>query len=326
LQLRRGRVAVAAVAPPGSAAAGGTAVTRKIRAQYHWRCRAVGSSPKSYGAVLEPDPVLPLSLVVDDRIRQALPWFGKASYVALLSGFMMTDILLLRCLLAAGYAGLTGYHLFQLRPMRIPLVGSLLFCLVNTGMACLVFHERYFLLSSDEELIFAEHFESTMSVRDFKTLMALGEIVHAHDPHALVKKGEVADLVLILEGNAEVRFDRAHTANIERGGLAGEIGFIAGSPASAAVMATSGSRYIVWPRDGLQKVLAKEPTLKKSLELIIGRELMRKLARNTWVDEALRKELSPLQRARRFGWFQRATDTAGVSRSRSFSCVALIGE
>jgi len=204
-------------------------------------------------------------------------------------------VLLLRCLLAAGYTGLTSYHLLQVRPLRIPLVGSWIFLWVNAGMAMLMVRDRYFLLGEDDAKVYSEHFEATMSVADFKTLMAQGETRVAAEQEVIVKRGEVADLAIILEGSAEVRFDRGRTTTIGVGGMAGEIGFVSGSPASATVTMAPGSRYVIWPREGLRRALAEEPALEKGLQLVIGRELMRKLAADVWFNDALKQELAPAE-------------------------------
>eukprot|EP00443_Scrippsiella_acuminata_P071839 CAMPEP_0115437154 /NCGR_PEP_ID=MMETSP0271-20121206/34586_1 /TAXON_ID=71861 /ORGANISM="Scrippsiella trochoidea, Strain CCMP3099" /LENGTH=218 /DNA_ID=CAMNT_0002862749 /DNA_START=175 /DNA_END=831 /DNA_ORIENTATION=+ len=210
----------------------------------------------------------------------------------LAGGFLMTDIFWLRCLLTSGYITLTTYHLLQLRPLRIPLAGSLVFFVVNSGMALWIFKERFMTLDAEEASIYAEHFESTMSILDFKTLMSYGRIVSAKDPTELMKVGQNADLILVLEGRAQVLLDEGKSFFIERQGLLGEVSFVNGGVASATAVAMPGCRYIVWSRECLNRELINEPSLQKGLELKIGRELMHKLANRSWTPENLRRELS----------------------------------
>jgi len=236
--------------------------------------------------------MLPMGVVADARVQGALPWIGRIAYMTLAGGFLMTDIFWLRCLLTTGYISLTGYHLFQLRPLRIPLAGSLVFFFVNSTMAMWIFRERFMTLDAEEAEIYAEHFESTISIPDFKTLMSHGNVLRAKDRRELVQAGQVADLFLILEGRAEVILENGETFFIEKQGLLGEVSFVNGGVASATAVATPGCRYIVWPRQRLNRELLTEPSLQKGLELKIGRELMRKLASRAWTPDNLCRELA----------------------------------
>mmetsp|Transcript_98331 Transcript_98331/g.316962 ORF Transcript_98331/g.316962 Transcript_98331/m.316962 type:complete len:265 (+) Transcript_98331:87-881(+) len=259
-----------------------------LRCRPRWGCCSVGlprgvsafptlgpASPRRFAAAPAP-PVLPLAVVADARIRAALPWLGKLAYITLASGFLMTDIFWLRGILAAGYMALTIYHILQLHPLRIPLFGSLVFCGVNTAMAVMLLRERYLILTDSESTIYGEHFESTMSVSSFKTLMAHGKMLLATEQSSLIKAGEVPDLVLVLAGEAEVSF-------------------ITGAVASATVLSRPGSSYLVWTPESLRQALEENPSLRNGLELKIGRELMRKLALGCWTADNLRREFKALE-------------------------------
>lgn len=246
--------------------------------------------PAAAAAPAEPRPVLPMTVVADARVRAALPWVGRLAYVMLGGGFLMTDIFWLRCLLTGGYSALTCFHIFQLRPLHIPLCGSFLFVCVNAGMAMRMLQEWYLTLDEEERDIYRDNFGSTMSTKDFKKLMARGEVALATEHAELIRAGEEADLVLVLEGRAEVVLSGGRSVFVEGHGLVGEASFVSGSPASATALAVPGSRYVVWRRGALKRLLAEEPALERSLELRIGQELIRKLACGMWLDEHLRTE------------------------------------
>ena len=53
------------------------------------------------------------------RVHPALNALGNASYLALASGFLMTDLLALRALLASGYLGLVCFHSLQKKPLWV---------------------------------------------------------------------------------------------------------------------------------------------------------------------------------------------------------------
>mmetsp|Transcript_19985 Transcript_19985/g.69384 ORF Transcript_19985/g.69384 Transcript_19985/m.69384 type:complete len:283 (+) Transcript_19985:93-941(+) len=277
-----------------------------LRCRPRWGCCSVGlprgvsafptlgpASPRRFAAAPAP-PVLPLAVVADARIRAALPWLGKLAYITLASGFLMTDIFWLRGILAAGYMALTIYHILQLHPLRIPLFGSLVFCGVNTAMAVMLLRERYLILTDSESTIYGEHFESTMSVSSFKTLMAHGKMLLATEQSSLIKAGEVPDLVLVLAGEAEVVLEGGNTV-VAEGALVGEVSFITGAVASATVLSRPGSSYLVWTPESLRQALEENPSLRNGLELKIGRELMRKLALGCWTADNLRREFKALE-------------------------------
>lgn len=270
-----------------AAVLGGSARSAEQRRKAEQRSKA--SAPS------DPRPVLPTAVVTDRRVRVVLPWVGRAAYMMLAGGFLMTDIFWLRCLLTGGYTGLTIYHTFQIRPLRIPLMGSFFFVCVNAAMALSVFSERNMVkeLSEEEADIYTSHFEATMSVKEFKLLMAHGKVVHATKVMELVHAGVVADLVLVLEGRAEVIIPDGELLSITRCGMVGEVSFVGGTVSSATALAVPGSTYIVWRRDELQGLLAREPAIAKCLELRIGQELMRKLQSGQWYEGQLTDGLWP---------------------------------
>merc|ERR1712129_480229 len=168
----------------------------------------------------------------------------------------------------------------------------------NAGMGMFVVHERYMTLADEDAQIFDAHFKGTMPEKTFKTLLAHGEIVHAEgpqellqegeiimvtEPQELIRRGDVADLVLVLEGEAELVMDDNSISHVGPGGLLGEVSFLGGVKASSVAMSVPGSRYLVWRHKDLKDLVAQQPDLARGLELFIGAELMRKLSGGTWV-------------------------------------------
>lgn len=165
------------------------------------------------------------------------------------------------------------------------------------------------MLNDEESNIYRVHFQSAgMSVPDFKMLMAHGIVSRATERVELICDGEAADLVLILDGQAEVVVGNAAggshgtpTAStqcehvlLNKASLIGEVSFLTGGQASAKVFALPGCQFIVWKKDELHRVMDRKPTLQNSLELKIGRELTRKLRQKIWRGENLMKELGSI--------------------------------
>merc|ERR1712187_1074693 len=118
--------------------------------------------------------------------------------------------------MGGGYSSLLCYHGFQLRPLRIPLMGSALFVLVNAIKAGQILRERFVSLTDEEAHIYKNHFEDSMSVFDFKKFMSHGKVITAECRQQLVHKGEPADLVLIIDGSAEVSVGEGVTIKVDQ--------------------------------------------------------------------------------------------------------------
>lgn len=119
--------------------------------------------------------ILPFRLVEHPHVKAALPFLGNAAYMALASGFLMTDVFVLRMMLVGGYSGLVGYHLLQVRPLRIPLGWSGLFVVINSLMAAKLALERWPSGLTEEDKVTHEAFFGRLSAAQFKQLLDLAE-------------------------------------------------------------------------------------------------------------------------------------------------------
>ena len=137
--------------PPGSSSShAATSLSDASRAQA--LAELAGAAPPRAGLVgrlLGSGPILELSQHAG--CVRVLPYIGNAGYLALASGFLMTDILALRVLLIGGYSGLVCYHALHQNPLRIPLLWSLLFVGVNAAAAFALASDRFPPPFSDED-------------------------------------------------------------------------------------------------------------------------------------------------------------------------------
>ena len=110
----------------------------------------------------------------------------------------------------------------------------------------------------------------------------------------VLAKGGKADLILLLDGHADITFSAPRHAVIPRGkGLIGEMGFTQatatdvdeGHTAVADIDVLAGHSYVTWDVDVLRDAKAKDAALKKCLDLTIGLTLSQKL-RSAWLEGA----------------------------------------
>lgn len=129
---------------------------------------------------------------------------GHATYTALASGFLMTDVLALRTLLTAGYSGLAAFHALQAKPLWIPLGWSCVFVAVNAAFAANLAADRWGSLNEEEEKLHTESFPQ-LTRGQFKQLLAIGERVELPRGSMLTTEEEHCEfLYFLVDGTAKL--------------------------------------------------------------------------------------------------------------------------
>lgn len=223
------------------------------------------------------EPLLPKSIVQNSTVKKSLPTLGNISYGALASGFLLQDMLYLRSVVALAYCGIASFHALQERPLRIPFAWSALFAGINIFFAGCLWKEQFIWLGEEEQHIYDQHFSSVMSTADFEQLIQVGQFASAEEKLDVIKKGQIANIVLVISGSAEVTVGEGVVVVVQRPGLLGESSYLRGSVATKTVSVLPGSRYVVWERSALKTLEQRKPSVQKALELMMGRELSRKL-------------------------------------------------
>lgn len=156
-----------------------------------------------------------------------LPAVGNGAYIALMSGFLMTDMLYLRCMLVGGYTGLVIFHALHLHPLKIPLRWSAVFVLVNAGAALLLAYDQYCpFLSIEEQHIYEQHFQTTLTKGQFYTLIQMATFHNVPDNKILTLEGQCCpNLYFVLKGRAKVyhRKFRFHSGALGRRAYGGRV-------------------------------------------------------------------------------------------------------
>lgn len=206
-------------------------------------------------------------------------WPGHAAFALSGLSFLVTDMLWLRgiaslsCLLAIAF---NACHPVG-RALWLPIWWNVGYVTVNLSYMASLLSERVAVLSADEAAIYTAHCAGAMRPADFRRLLRAGRVVTASSREELLTRGQVPDiLVLVFEGCPEVEVEEGVTL-VRPGGLIGELSFLHGCAASATVRVAPPCRYVVWERAALDALLAKDPSLRSGIELLIARELTRKL-------------------------------------------------
>ncbi len=109
-------------------------------------------------------------------------------------------------------------------------------------------------------------------------LLRLGEWREAGPGTVLAVEGEALDsLTLIYNGEVVVEKGGAEVARSRDGTLIGEMSFIQGGAATATVTAAGPTRYLVWPKQELRKLLRRNPTMDIAMNSVFSIDLTKKL-------------------------------------------------
>lgn len=214
-------------------------------------------------------------------LQNALPYMAFCSYMLLSGGFCVTHALWLRAVLGLGYTGLTCYHILQYRPLREPLIGSIMFACINAKKAAdIYFADAHVDLTDEEEEIYAESFEGKLTRGEFLKLLAMAHWVNVEEETRVVTQGDIPNMYLVVQGSAYVQMadSGVQTATIARGGLIGEMAFASQCPACANVIVSEGSRLLVWDdTKNLRHLLDTDVGIKRGLQFMFLDELSKKL-------------------------------------------------
>mmetsp|Transcript_13250 Transcript_13250/g.37294 ORF Transcript_13250/g.37294 Transcript_13250/m.37294 type:complete len:437 (+) Transcript_13250:523-1833(+) len=171
---------------------------------------------------------LAIPLFSKETFRNALPIIGNGAYMALASGFLMTDMLHLRLMLVGGYAGLVSFHALHAKPLQIPLRWSALFVVVNAGAAILLFVDQWIgaLLSDEERALYEEHFRDGLTSGQFYYLLKMASTREVDDGVVLTKEGQVSPYLYFIEkGRAKVYHHGTFAAYVDEGGFVNDVAF-----------------------------------------------------------------------------------------------------
>jgi CRP-like cAMP-binding protein len=228
--------------------------------------------------------ILPLDFVTSPAVQFALPLLGHGAYIILGSGFLMTDMLYLRVVLAGGYMGLVVFHMMHLRPLRIPLRWSALFIFVNAGAACLLLADRYApTFSVDDEELYVEHFQGALTRGQFYQLLQLGTRQEdVPDGEVLAVEGRACAKVYFIErGRAKIYHHKAFAATINQGGFVNDVAFQQGQNIGAyGTVVTSGNCSLIeWDQSKLRDHLTKRPEMDRNMKYLMSDHLVKSLLR-----------------------------------------------
>ena len=207
--------------------------------------------------------------------------FFHLANVIYLFAYLVTDILWLRVLaVLGGFSSLT-WTLTTPTPNPSFIGWTLVYNTINVVQIVRLWYQRRPLrLGPDEQTLYAATFR-TLTPREFRSLLTVGRWHDAPIRQVLIEQGTHPGRMLVLaSGRAAVKVDDRDVATLGPGQFAGEMSFLTGAPTTAAVEVVEPARLVLWPTVELEEFLGKHPDLRAALQLVIGKDLAAKVARD----------------------------------------------
>ena len=207
-------------------------------------------------------------------------WYHLANVLYLVS-YLVTDILWLRVLAVLGGLSSLTWTLTASTPSLTFIGWTLVFNTINVVQIARLWRERRPVrLTAEEQMLYAAAFR-TLTPREFRRLLAVGRWEEAPARQVLIEQGSRSRRVLVLaSGSAAVKADGRDVATLRPGQFAGEMSFLTGADTTAAVEVVEPARLVSWPTEELERFLGKHPELRAALQLVLGKDLAVKLARD----------------------------------------------
>jgi CRP-like cAMP-binding protein len=197
--------------------------------------------------------------------------------------YVFRDVLSLRVLAAAGY-GLFLVHSLPGADLggRVEAGWYALFMALNAGHAAVLAYERRCAsLTPDERRLSGLAFAS-VDVGAARRMMRRGSWHDLPAGTVLARQGEQATaLYAVLAGRVDILVDDLPVATAGPGEFVGEIGFLAGGPATGSAVVAAPVRALVWQRGELERAMRRTPELHATAYAAFGSDLARKVAQQS---------------------------------------------
>ena len=200
--------------------------------------------------------------------------------VLYLFSYLVRDILWLRALTVVAIVTLMIY--FVLEGSWIAFGWNVVFLGINlVQIVRLLLERRPIDLEPREERLYHLAFRA-LTPREFRGLATVGAWSTSPGGTSLVAEGTALDeLRVICEGEAAVKVSGATVATLGDGHFVGEMSYLTGDPTCASVETVSETLSLHWDRATLDRWLEANPSVRASLQQIVGTDLVGKLRRGT---------------------------------------------
>jgi hypothetical protein len=205
--------------------------------------------------------------------------FGHLSFALIAVSYAVRDMLVLRVIsVASGLIGLFYNYFLPGGPLWLAIFWVSLFMIINSARIIGLYSEqRSVSFSEDEKELYQTIFREFSPV-EFMKLMRLAKWKEIPQNDYIAKEGEEFEsLKFLFNGEVSINKDGKEIARARDGAMIGEISFLQGGNATATVQASQPCRCVVWPKEELQSLLKRNPTMDIAMKHVFSMDLTRKL-------------------------------------------------
>lgn len=151
--------------------------------------------------------------------------------------------------------------------LEASLVWGSLLVVVNLFQLFLILWDLRPVTLHGEDKILYDRIYSNLGVSSFKRLMGIAERYDGAPGDLLASQGSpVTDIIVLIDGSAEVERDGEWLGVLTQGAIIGEIGSLSARPFSSTIRLAEHSRYIAWKKDLLDHFFACHPSIASGFE------------------------------------------------------------
>jgi hypothetical protein len=201
-----------------------------------------------------------------------------ASNILLLVSYSVRNILWLRWFAVAAAIINIPYFLLQSDVLWPPVAWAIVFTLINLYQIGRIYWERRpVVLSAEEQKLYDMGFQD-LALREFVSLLMVGEWRNAFAGDRILTVGKPADAICIaVSGTIRVSRQDREVGKLEPGRAIGTAVALLGEPSPVDAAFADAGRYIRWPLPHIRSFMERKPELRAVLERLASRELAQKL-------------------------------------------------
>ncbi len=201
--------------------------------------------------------------------------------VLTMAAYLLKDILWLRMLtILSCFAGIAFNYFVPATPLWSVIYWNMLFAVINIVQIAIIIRERTGINFTEEEKELHDTLFKNFAPFEFMKLMRIAKWLEAKQGEVLaVEKETLNAVMLIYNGLVGVETNGQEVVRLRDGNFIGEVSFITGGAATATVRALQPTRYIAWPKDAINQLLNRNPSMRLAMQSMLSTDLSKKLMR-----------------------------------------------
>ena len=210
-------------------------------------------------------------------------WLAFSSYGLIAISYSMRDIKWLRVItVVACFVDLVVYYFIRLgQPLWVQLGMNVLFIAINLYQLYVLWQDQQAEVFHGEQSWLYKHIFPLLSPGEYKRLLKLGSWqTLVPQQHVIHKDSAVEQLGFVVTGRLDALWGTTVLNSVPAGGLVGEISYLTGKPASAAVVAGLETRLFSLTHSALDQLKVERPELHNKVLYILSRNVIEKLAKS----------------------------------------------